>query len=135
MCLKLLCLSMEVSGSKMILPNNCIPTIAYIKNNMAINIQTYGRAYQKIKCYYVTGHISQVFLLLFDMLNKYFDYFTLKDCTKVYRSIRTLTLRLNNLMRRAARKSLRKPTLTNLVASIMEPTTVTKSKPFHESLK
>ena len=26
---------MEVSGSKIILPNNCIPTIAYIKNNMA----------------------------------------------------------------------------------------------------
>ena len=32
-------------------------------------------------------------------------------------------------------KSRRKPTLTILVASIMDPTTVTKSKMFHESLK
>ena len=61
--------------------------------------------------------------------------FTLNDCTNVQRSIRTLTLRLNNLMRRAARKSFRKPTETNLVASMMDPTTVTKSKTFHESLK
>ena len=46
MCRKLLCLSMEVVGSKITLPKSCMPTMAYMKNNMAINMQTYGRAYQ-----------------------------------------------------------------------------------------
>ena len=67
--------------------------------------------------------------------HKIYETITLNDCTKVYKSIRTLTLRLNNLMRRAARKSFRKPTETSFVASIMLPTTVTKSNTFQESLK
>jgi hypothetical protein len=60
---------------------------------------------------------------------------TLNDCTKVYRRIRTLTLLRKSLISRAARNSLRKPTETSLVASIILPTTVTKSKTFQESLK
>ena len=46
-----------------------------------------------------------------------------------------LTLRRSNLINLAARKSRKKPTFTNLVASIILPTTVMKSNVFHESLK
>ena len=46
-----------------------------------------------------------------------------------------LTERRRSLMRRAARKRRRKPTLTICVASTMLPTTVMKSNAFHGSLK
>ena len=46
-----------------------------------------------------------------------------------------LTERLSSLISLAARKSLRKPTSTIPVASMMLPATVMKSKPFQPSLK
>ena len=60
---------------------------------------------------------------------------TLMDWTKVKSRILMLTLLLSNLMSLAARKSLRNPTLTNWVASMMLPRTVMKSNVFQESLK
>ena len=46
MCLKLLCLSMEVPGSLMIEPKSCMPTMAQMKNSIPISMQTYGRAWK-----------------------------------------------------------------------------------------
>ena len=60
---------------------------------------------------------------------------TLMDWTKVKRRILMLTLLLSSLMSLAALKSLKKPTLTNWVASMMLPSTVMKSNVFQESLK
>ena len=61
---KLLCRLIAESGSILILPNTCIPMMAYMKKSITINKHTYGKAYNKIITHgELIGHVDTGIIL------------------------------------------------------------------------